>query len=815
MASAGCCLCRSHTGHESHDDGCDDDSLLLEAAGLVHRSMLAPIEEKMIEPWSHSSEPLHALHGDAPFILLLLALDDSVLVDHVPVGLPLVHALGPMLSSPDGQEKRLRIVESARRVLACPCNSYWKRISKRPSRNWEWLKRKHRGKKGDVMNRFEAETHKHGVSSFYPSLLQIVFKTEARQQVMAETLADVLVCMRAHLPGFARQWVYGDEERGTDACSSDRFGVWQILQVPVVVQRMCKFYVDWDLMLSQALASNFFQPGSVDDACESNLPADDPCAGGSMPPQVRFLRRVALATPTCIASMLREHGMIPPRAVHVLVKDGTRQKGSDWKISFHFIFQISMSLLQFKAVYELIVSYIRHAQSSPGSEASCARGLSHLLRLGSLRPYQDHAHQQGQGQGQESADHLAMCDALNHAVSLRAQASGEESSDAARLLSSLVGMDLHPRQSAHQGLACLGSIKPGAEKGNRLLGMMRVPHLASSRAEWDGAYASSTHPLRMLADASSVHPAPLCIVLAPVSEWKVPGRAMPPRPSNPPSAPVFPAQGRSDEPLNESVGECMKRVNASEHRSIATHPALHALLSGYQQPAAASSCHLKASAHSSCHLKSSAHSSSSGAQQKRRPGFSRPALRVNTFPSSSSRSESLSSSRCASVVSSPRPDACAAGPEDPPGIFATNGGRGLRELVECMPAWFRARVASLYQGDGDDVALTMRAFRNGNASMPCLQSVCPPLAVARGEAAVEPRKNAFAPHWMIQVNGTEMCMCMLSMMAVPFEVNPIPRPPALHWSLILFFWFVCVCVTHASCVFVCLCRRTGATGATA
>ena len=147
-------------------------------------------------------------------------------------------------------------------------------------------------------------------------------------------------------------------------------------QVPNPLQRTLKPYVDWDMKLSTIEKSQFFESFAESDYQEQKTARlkqsidfkEDP----SVPWRVNFVRYLGLCVPSVVCAMLRSMGCISADTdtVHVIVKEGTRRQQlndggeEDWKISFHFVFQITVSLTQFKCLYEMLTSYIANCVPS-------------------------------------------------------------------------------------------------------------------------------------------------------------------------------------------------------------------------------------------------------------------------------------------------------------------------------------------------------------------------------------------------------------------------------------------------------------------
>lgn len=245
-------------------------------------------------------------------------------------------------------------------------------------------------------------------------------------------------------------------------------------------------------------------------------------SAGNFPWKVGILRNLAMRTPEAVCGILSSMGCIDPQSsVNVLVKEGTRrvvdQDGvEDWKISFHFVFQVAVSLFQFRCLYEMMASFISNCQVLPGMQ-----DLAFFLGLVSLQQYEKScqpSHVTG------DLKKAALCRLFMMETPHKGVANG---SIICGSMSPLAGMDLHPRQNAQQGLACLGSRKTGAECGNRLVGMMIVDTnicaghwLATGKMRaWIKDYCTLSHPLLIMTEASVVAPGPRCIALRGMHSW--------------------------------------------------------------------------------------------------------------------------------------------------------------------------------------------------------------------------------------------------------------------------------------------------------
>jgi hypothetical protein len=300
-----------------------------------------------------------------------------------------------------------------------------------------------------------------------------------------------------------------------------------IFQVPTDLG-VRKPYVDWDMKLSTLEEARFFDAISPGDVEHCTDPADYLW-------KVQVVRKIALCTPRVLCEILASMKCFSyqDHAIHVLVKEGTRRLGGgekgDWKISFHFVIQATVLHFQFKCLYEMITSFIADCASTPcASSPECSMDVAHLLDLVGEQEYEEFFRKQKRARtGADPADTSTM--SFKKQALRRAAQGGwgmvllQERGTAAGInLSPLGGMDLHLMRTEFQGLACLGSKKEGAERGNRLLGMMSVTLRPSAPKSWhwDDGYCQRTHPLLVLAEASMIMPGPRCIGLAPMELWE-------------------------------------------------------------------------------------------------------------------------------------------------------------------------------------------------------------------------------------------------------------------------------------------------------
>jgi hypothetical protein len=145
------------------------------------------------------------------------------------------------------------------------------------------------------------------------------------------------------------------------------FGDVRTVQTPSNLSPVLKFYIDWDGRAKELQGCAYVRGAATIEA------------------QVQRWRELALQTPAVICQMLREELQCVPRDVQdifVLVKEGTRpilQAGAsaadgakDWKISFHFIFQIQTSMAQMACIYNHICKSIERLDKVGAASSYCA-----------------------------------------------------------------------------------------------------------------------------------------------------------------------------------------------------------------------------------------------------------------------------------------------------------------------------------------------------------------------------------------------------------------------------------------------------------
>lgn len=190
---------------------------------------------------------------------------------------------------------------------------------------------------------------------------------------------------------------------------------------------------------------------------------------------IEKIRQLALGTPRAVARILRNATRISDDdELFALVKEGTRRVDEkSTKVSFHFVFQLLVTHAQFRQLYEDILSFLAKDEAC----VDVARALE--LTAGDSDPEEARS-------------------------SILLHASASSSSDPP--FHALVGLDLHPRQNAAQGLASLGARKSARDPGTRVVGMV-----SCDTGRWVEGYVERSHPLAVLADASIAVPGPRCI----------------------------------------------------------------------------------------------------------------------------------------------------------------------------------------------------------------------------------------------------------------------------------------------------------------
>jgi hypothetical protein len=456
--------------------------------------------------------------------------------------------------------------------------------------------------------------------------------------------------------------------------------------------------------------------------------------------RVEAVRQIALLTPPVICRMLRDMGCLLPDSdfVHVVVKEGTRaiDGGIDWKISFHFVFQIFITLAQFRCLYEML---IQHMAASGCSNPH----LAFLLDLLSVKEYESRCTPSGSGgmplstfaeeDGGTDARRTRALDSLLGAA-CPASSSGTALSPDVRKASALVGMDLHPRQNAYQGLACLGSRKKSGDSGNRLVGMMRVPSAMAGKDsapafEWLDGYALRTHPLLVLTESSVIMPGPRCLGLSCMDGWSCGGRQQPGA-SSCMEGVVTRAEGvngcRADGAAGESGQGVFTRAEGVKDGAAGESGQCERMVDSSLADALARVSRTEMEAVRSLFSSLPRSRAGAGVGVSRGKVPQRGLLARGASPSSLS-----SSSLCGTVPSG-----------------------SMKDAMDSVPRWFRACVGAMYEGENYEMA-----FRTGNLNIQHISKPC-----------IIPKQHEHGCR-TIHVSRTEICMCTLSMLEVPFKVR--------------------------------------------
>jgi hypothetical protein len=78
----------------------------------------------------------------------------------------------------------------------------------------------------------------------------------------------------------------------------------------------------------------------------------------------------------------------------------------------------------------------------------------------------------------------------------------------------------------------------------------------------------------------------------------------------------------------------------------------------------------------------------------------------------------------------------------------------MKDAMDSVPRWFRACVGAMYEGENYEMA-----FRTGNLNIQHISKPC-----------IIPKQHEHGCR-TIHVSRTEICMCTLSMLEVPFKVR--------------------------------------------
>ncbi len=573
---------------------------------------------------------------------------------------------------------------------------------------------------------------------------------------------------------------------GAEPAAAQPSSAWYVIscraQVPNPLQRTLKPYVDWDMKLSTIEKSQFFESFAESDWRRKTQRTgfffkDDPNA----PWRVNYVRHLALNVPAVVCGMLRSMGCISSShdSVHVIVKEGTRQVDEhDWKISFHFIFQITVSLTQFKCLYEMITQYISSCcsvgvEQSDDTHLSLTKDLGFVLGQVALMQYEMYlADSRRKGTSDESLyndsddssrDFWQRTDesSLKNTAMLRLL-QGTHDKCPAQCTAALAGMDMHPRRNAEQGLACLGSRKQGVAVGNRLLGMIRVDLRSGNdfQQRWLPGYSVSNHgddtklrlhKLLIASECSILAPGPRCIALEPMHTWNPfpwEDDISPQSSARDETALASPSLSSSSSHLrgskmlagtagvDESVQACLSRMMCAEEQAVAL---CRGLLRGTI----------------------TATTTTKTTSRQQHPFY----FRGHHHNSGTSTS-----------------------------FFVQVKQNKKTDVLEALPKWFRACADDIYsRRHGGSMSFATAFDRAANTTMPALQYINLPHVLANKRDECK----------LFHVSRAEICMCSASMLRVRFEVSQLSSRNVYVCMYVCDCMCVCVCVIV--CVYVCMC----------
>lgn len=270
-----------------------------------------------------------------PILLLVLNMPDDVLKQQTQFGESLLASLQPLLG------RRLEIIEAAKAYVQDVLHQEleWRLTSQHmPSVQYK-------SRKNELLHQDWNETN--NKQPMCPTLLQIVYRytcSGTSLYNMHVLILNLCVCVsrsgaRRHC--LAPKWTDAlhvemlelllneDELPMRLKGKSDRRAM-QVIEFPNDIQRIHKLYVDWDKKLSET----------------GLLVGQEDALVGHVGIAVEKVRQCALTTPAAVLRILNSLGsdkfeLGGQGGVQVLVKEGTRKTGtSDWKISFHFVFQV-------------------------------------------------------------------------------------------------------------------------------------------------------------------------------------------------------------------------------------------------------------------------------------------------------------------------------------------------------------------------------------------------------------------------------------------------------------------------------------------
>lgn len=209
-------------------------------------------------------------------------------------------------------------------------------------------------KKAAVQKAYHAYIKSVGAQYHYPVLVQVLVRDKYRYHVMFRHAEDYL------------EW-YVKTMQGEDPPFS-------VIEIPVPFLKgeagmaAIKFYCDWEKLLS---TMQFLEGDTVLDRVEE-------------------ARELALRTPLLLIDIMVELGWVKDHfTVQTVVKEGTREVGdAEWKISYHFIFQLLIPTRYVKIAGSEILKKVKEhsastyeAISQPGNKVTHVDHMSPLIGL--------------------------------------------------------------------------------------------------------------------------------------------------------------------------------------------------------------------------------------------------------------------------------------------------------------------------------------------------------------------------------------------------------------------------------------------------
>ena len=264
----------------------------------------------------HEAETLLGPKLFDPLLLLLLSMNEEVLKKQTVHGAKLLSQLEPLIQM---HGKDLLIAEAKKYILEMlPQELQWRLDAK------HMPKVEYKGRKDDLLSQQNTACKE----ALFPSLMQMVYKNKYRKHCMAPKWVDAL-----HAEMLEILLLPEDSKSGHNNHNRSIM----VIEFPNDFQCIHKFYIDWDKKLSEA---GFTTTSSSALGCmQKNL-------------LVEKMRNIALGTPLAVVKILTAAGPDVFKFldggcgenIRVLVKEGTRKmldsSEEDWKISFHFVFQV-------------------------------------------------------------------------------------------------------------------------------------------------------------------------------------------------------------------------------------------------------------------------------------------------------------------------------------------------------------------------------------------------------------------------------------------------------------------------------------------